>query len=257
MHTDQPQPALHSKSLDPSSGVANSLAQHHAPSIQLEVVLPLAAPTLSTEPILSSYTKLIPCLQVTGTNSQLIAQVVQDLNSQFALKILGEVSYFLGFEVYRNKFVLLLTRSKYAQELLAKANMSNCEPCSTPMALGTKLVAEDGKYFDQPTLYRSIIGGLQYLTLSRPDIAFTINKLSQFLQQPKTSHWTACNEFQDWASDVNGRKSTSGYAIFPRESLVQWSSKKQKVVSLSSIEIEYRFLSQATTKMVWIQHLKN
>ncbi|XP_031263585.1 secreted RxLR effector protein 161-like [Pistacia vera] len=162
--------------------------------------------------------------------------------------------------------------------------MGDCKPCLTSMTIRTKLVKEDENLFEYPTLYRSIIGGLQYLTLSRPDIAFIVNKLSQVLQSPSAIHWTACkrvlryikgtlqygllfkkhNHFNleayadtdaDWASDVNDRRSTSGYAVFLGDNLVQWSSKKQKVVSLSSTEAEYRALSQAATKVIWVQHL--
>ncbi|XP_031249592.1 secreted RxLR effector protein 161-like [Pistacia vera] len=150
------------------------------------------------------------------------------------------------------------------------------------MATGTRLGKEDSDQFDQPSLCRSIVGGLQYLTLSRPDIAFVVNKLSQFLQQPTVNHWTACKRVlryvkgtlnhgllftkkehfpleayadADWASDVNDRRSTSGYAVFIGGNLVQWSSKKQKLVSLSSTEAEYRSLSQVSTELVWIINL--
>ncbi|XP_031282938.1 uncharacterized protein LOC116141598 [Pistacia vera] len=216
---------------------------------------------------------------ITENAPDLITKVIQDLNSQFALKVMGPVHFFLRFEVKRNASGLLLTQSKYAQDLLEKANMAGCNPGSTPMTVGTKLSKEEGELFDQPTFYRSIIGGLQYLTLSRPDLAFTVNKLSQFLQHPTIAHWVACKRVlrcikgtlnhglqftkhshleletyvdTDWASDINDRRSTSGYAIFLGNNLVQWSSKKQKVVSLSSIEAEYRSLSQAATEVVCI-----
>lgn len=219
---------------------------------------------------------------VTGNDSQLISQVVEDLNSQFALKTLGPVNYFLGFEVKRNDKGLLLTQSKYAQDLLEKAGMADSKPCVTPMTAGVKLGKEDSDSFYQPSLYRSIIGGLQYLTLSRPDLAFSVNKLSQFLQFPTLNHWTACKRAlryvkgtlqhgllftkkehfmveayadADWACDINDRRSTSGYSVFIGGNLVQWSSKKQKVVSLSSTEAEYRSLSQAATELVWIRNL--
>ncbi|XP_031282137.1 secreted RxLR effector protein 161-like [Pistacia vera] len=150
------------------------------------------------------------------------------------------------------------------------------------MAIGLKLGKEDSEQFNQPSLYRSIIGGLQYLTLSRPDLAFSVNKLSQFLQNPTTTHWTACKRVLryvkgtlshgilftkrkpftleafanvDWVGDTIDRKSTSGYSVFLGGNLIQWSSRKQKVVSLSSTEAEYRSLSQAATEVVWIQNL--
>ncbi|XP_031253444.1 uncharacterized protein LOC116111390 [Pistacia vera] len=168
---------------------------------------------------------------------------------------MGPVNYFLGFEVKRNNSSLLLTQTKYAHDLLEKAKMEYSKPCVTPMALGTKLGKEIRDLFDQPTLYQSIVGGLQYLTLSKPDIAFTVNKLSQFLQNPTVLHWTACKRVlwyikgtlkyglvfkphkflhleayvdADWASDINDHRSTCGYAMFLGDNLVQWSSKSKK-----------------------------
>lgn len=103
---------------------------------------------------------------IIGNDLELIDQIVTDLNGCFALKTLGEISYFLGFEVCRNEIGLLLTQTKYAQELLNKAGLAECKPCNTPMATGTKLGKEDSPLFDQPMLYKSLVGGLQYLTLS-------------------------------------------------------------------------------------------
>ena len=70
--------------------------------------------------------------------------------------------------------------------------MKAAKSSDTPMCLSSKLAHNDSLPFDQPSLYRSIIGGLQYLTMTRPDIAFTVNKLSQFLQTPTVNHWQTC-----------------------------------------------------------------
>ncbi|XP_031263183.1 uncharacterized protein LOC116121363 [Pistacia vera] len=194
------------------------------------------------------------------------SDVVTNLNNKFALKTLAEVQYFLGFEVKRSNSGLLLTQTKYAHDLLQKAGIQDCKPCLTPMATGLKLAEEDDEIFYQPTLYRSIIGGLQYLILSRPDLAFSINKLSQFLQHRISVHWTACKRvlryvkgtlehgilftgdklftleafsYADWARDVTDHRSTSSYSVFLGGNLIQWSSRKSKVVSFTSTEVEY------------------
>lgn len=70
--------------------------------------------------------------------------------------------------------------------------MEQCHPCSTPMAVNTNLSTYEGERFNDPFLYRSTIGALQYLTLIRPDIAFCVNKLNQFLHNPSPAHWSAC-----------------------------------------------------------------
>ena len=124
---------------------------------------------------------------ITCDNSTAFHTLIHDLNTAFALKTLGSVHYFLGFEVIRTPYVLHLRQTKYASNLLQKTNMSNAKPSSTPMHLGKKLSWNDSPLFSQPSLYRSTIGALQYLTHTRPNISYAINKLSQFLHAP-TNH---------------------------------------------------------------------
>ena len=101
-----------------------------------------------------------------------------DLHKQFSLKTLGSISYFLGFGTFRDKHGIFLSQTKYVNDLLKKAHMAQAKPCPTPMIIGKKLFKGDSTPFEQPTVYRSTIGGLQYLTMTRPDIAFSVNKLS-------------------------------------------------------------------------------
>ncbi|XP_031271123.1 uncharacterized protein LOC116129544 [Pistacia vera] len=150
------------------------------------------------------------------------------------------------------------------------------------MTAGAKLFNSNSELFQDPSLYRSTIGALQYLTLTRPDISFTINKLSQFLQAPTEHQWQACKwvlryikgtQFHvllfkpvaslcvesyadaDWGSNLDDRRSTSGYCIYPGPNLIQWSFRKQKVVALSLTEAECRILAQTATKLVWLESL--
>ncbi|KAL5819398.1 hypothetical protein ACOSQ4_023240 [Xanthoceras sorbifolium] len=194
--------------------------------------------------------------------------------------MLGQVSYFLGFEAFRNSSGIYLTQTKYVHDLLLKTNMLNSKPCSTPICSNVKLSAASGAIFGEPSLYRSVIGALQYLTYTRPDISFAVNKLSQYLASLTTVHWQACKRilrylkgssdlgllFQsasslgleiytdaDWASCVDDRRSTSGCCVFLGPNLITWYSRKQNVVSKSSTEAEYRALSQAATEVLWLQ----
>ncbi|KAL5550465.1 hypothetical protein UlMin_000641 [Ulmus minor] len=126
---------------------------------------------------------------------------------------------------------------------------------------------------DEVTQYRSVVGALQYLTITRPDIAFDINKACQFMQQPTLAHWLSVKRIlhylkgtmqdgllispltnltiegftcADWGAQPDDRRSSSGYLIYLGGNLVSWSSTKQKVVSRSSAESEYRGLALAT-----------
>ncbi|RVX06008.1 Retrovirus-related Pol polyprotein from transposon RE2 [Vitis vinifera] len=183
---------------------------------------------------------------------------IHALTSRSALKTLGSISYFLGFEAFRDNFGLYLNQAKYIFDLLVKINMVHAKPSSTPMALGQKLVLEDSTHFPDVTLYHSTIGALQYLTLTWPNISFSINKLSQFLKAPTQHHWSAYKRLlryvsgtrtlglsfrpiaqftlegfsdADWACNVDDGRSMIGYCVFLGGNLVTWNSHKQQVVT--------------------------
>ncbi|KAH9677669.1 reverse transcriptase Ty1/copia-type domain-containing protein [Citrus sinensis] len=188
-----------------------------------------------------------------------VQQVIQDMQQTFALKDLGELSYFLGIEVSKIQNGIHLSQAKYIADVLAKHDLVNCSPVPTPMSTGQQLT----KASDQK-------------------IAFTVNKLSQFLSNPRTAHWEACKRLlrylkgtihfglqfyncrvmqlncftdSDWACDRGHRKSVAGFRVYLGANLVSWSSKKQAVVSRSSTEAEYRALAHATSEVIWIQSL--
>ena len=160
--------------------------------------------------------------------------------------------------------------------------MINCKPASTPMSTTEKLSVYDGTPLgpEDATRYRSVVGALQYLTLTRPDISFAVNKVCQYLHAPTSAHWTAVKRifrylkptisiglriikspstlvsgfsYADWAGCVDDRRSTGGFAIFFGCNLVSWSERKQATVSRSSTEAEYKAMANATAEMIWIQ----
>ncbi|XP_031259161.1 uncharacterized protein LOC116117268 [Pistacia vera] len=213
---------------------------------------------------------------LTVNDAKLVHAIVHKLDIEFALKTLGSLKYFLGFEVHRTDSSIHMSKDKYVRDLLIKTSMSDSKLCSTPMALGNKLTFEDSELLDKPSLYRSTIGALQYLTLLRPNIAYSVNKLTQFLKAPTQLHWQACKRLlrylkgttdfgiqftkiqrfhlecftnNDWAGDIQDRRSTSGCCLFLGSNILQWSSKKKKVVSLSSTEAEYRALAQGAIEI--------
>src|ERR1044072_9286976 len=127
---------------------------------------------------------------ITGSSLILLQQLVTKLNSEFALKQLGDLDYFLGVQVQRLKDgSLLLSQTKYIYDLLERANMIEAKGLPTPMISSSKLTKHGSDYMQDPTLYRSIVGALQYATLTRPEISFSVNKVCQFLSQPLEEHW--------------------------------------------------------------------
>ncbi|XP_073022027.1 secreted RxLR effector protein 161-like [Primulina eburnea] len=160
--------------------------------------------------------------------------------------------------------------------------MDNAKPLPTPMVSGLKLSSQEGDLFDDVTLYRSTVGALQYLTITRPYIAYSVNKVCQFMQAPLHLHWKAVKRIlrylngtmnfclqltasaslhlhgycdADWANDPDDRRSTSGFCWFLGGSPIVWCSKKQPIVSRSSTEAEYRSLANATSELIWLQSL--
>ncbi|KAJ9550796.1 hypothetical protein OSB04_014841 [Centaurea solstitialis] len=152
----------------------------------------------------------------------------------------------------------------------------------TPMAATASLSINDGMPLPDGSEYRSIVGALQYCTLTRPDIAFSVNKVCQFMHAPSDYHWQLvkrilrylagtsqhglfyhavpdssllCYTDADWASCPDDRRSTSGYCIFLGYNLISWSSSKQRVVSRSSTESEYRSLANGTAELMWVQYV--
>lgn len=126
---------------------------------------------------------------LTGNNKLLLTEFVTALDKRFALKYLDHLNYFLGIQVSRLLDGLLLTQSKYVDDLLTRLNFSSLKPAPTPSALGKSFSINDGSPMADPFLYTSTVGALQYLTNTRPDISYIVNHLSQFLKQPTDVHW--------------------------------------------------------------------
>lgn len=130
---------------------------------------------------------------VASSWSEATNALLKDLEREFALTDLGNLHYFLKIEVKRNSDGLVVLQAKYAADIIKRTNMSNCKPINTPLSSVDKLSATEGDPLgpEDSTNYRSVVGALQYLTLTRPDISFAVNKVCQFLHAPTTIHWTA------------------------------------------------------------------
>ncbi|GJW81891.1 retrovirus-related pol polyprotein from transposon TNT 1-94 [Tanacetum coccineum] len=199
----------------------------------------------------------------------------------FAIKDLGGLSYFLGLEVSYTNDGLFLSQAKYATYVLTRAALLDSKPVSTPLAANEVFVT-GGSLFANPTLYRSLVGALQYLTITRPDLSYAVNQASQFLHAPTDAHFQSVKRIlryvkgtitygliflrprsnsilgysdADWARCIETRRSTYGYSIFLGGNLVSWSAKKQPTVSRSSFESECRAIKNTAAEIVWVTHL--
>jgi hypothetical protein len=219
---------------------------------------------------------------LSGTSLSEIDIIKAILDDNFKIKDLGVVKYFLGLEVAQSKAGISISQRKYCLDLLNDFGLLGSKPAPTPLDLSVKLHNDDGKIFDDISLYRRLVGKLLYLTNTRPDIAYATQQLSQFRHKPTMTHYKAAyrvirylkhnpgrglifhrnSDLQllgysdaDWPGCLDTRKSTSGYCFFLGSSLISWKAKKQSTISKSSSEVEYRALSTATCELIWLQYL--
>ncbi|XP_019149896.1 PREDICTED: uncharacterized protein LOC109146700 [Ipomoea nil] len=143
-------------------------------------------------------------------------------------------------------------------DLLTRAGMSDCKPLSTPAALSQPVIASAEPH-DNPTQYRRLVGALQYLTITRPDLSYAalLKRVLRYIKgtldyglRLQASPSTEIHAFSDsdWAGCQVDRKSTSGYAVYLGSNLISWLSRKQRTVVHSSTEAEYKALARCLSR---------
>ncbi|KAJ6881076.1 hypothetical protein NC651_027806 [Populus alba x Populus x berolinensis] len=177
---------------------------------------------------------------------------------------------------------LSVCQRKYALDILETTGLLASKPAKVPMDPNVKFSKDSGPLLDDPTSYRRLIGRLLYLTISRPDISFVVQVVSQFMDKPRVPHLDAATQVlryikaspgqglffpvasslqlktfcdSDWAGCLDSRRSVTGFCVFLDNSLISWKSKKQTTVSRSSAEDEYRAMASTCCEIVWLQAL--
>ncbi|XP_019253824.1 PREDICTED: uncharacterized protein LOC109232511 [Nicotiana attenuata] len=217
-----------------------------------------------------------------GTDLDEIKLLNKFLHDSFKINDLGSVQYFLGLKtLFKDDGVIIIPR-KFVIGLLKEYNCLSCSPLSSPLDPNVKLEAKEGTPLLDPSCYRKLIGKLNFLTNTRLDITFSVQHLSQFVQDPREPHLKAsyhllrhlkadpglrvffsknvyytvraCCDF-DWASCPDSRKSVNRYIVLLGDSPISWKSKKHETIYLSLAEAEYRSIRKVVGELVWLQRL--
>ncbi|XP_020415554.1 uncharacterized protein LOC109948060 [Prunus persica] len=213
---------------------------------------------------------------LTGNDLQEMEGLKAFLLKRLCIKDLGDLKYFLGIEFSRSKKGIFMSQRKYAPDILQDSGLSGARPEKFPMEQNLKLTPTDGALLNDPTKYRRLVGRLIYLTVTRPDIVYSVRTLSQFMHEPQKPHWDAAIRIlnyvkgtpgqgllfsatnnlalrafcdSDWGGCRATRRSVTGYCVFLGNSLISWKSKKQTNVSRSSAEAEYRAMANTCLEL--------
>jgi hypothetical protein len=218
---------------------------------------------------------------ITGNAPIAITELITNLGYVFELKDLVPLKYFLGLQIDYKPSGFFVHQSKYAMDVLSWQNMSTCKPYSSPFVSSSKLSSDLDDFLLDPTPYHSLVGALQYLTFTCPDLSFAVNSLCQHMQSPTSAHLVAAKRvlhyvrgtishgllFQpgpmhltvftdaDWADNPVDRRSNTGFLVFLGNNLITWASKKQPTVSHSSTKAKYRSLAVGAAEVAWIRML--
>lgn len=219
---------------------------------------------------------------LTGTSTSQMDAIKLALDEALTIKDLGSLHYFLGMEAYKTKSGKFLSQKKYIQDILTDSGMVDCVSSPAPLPAGLKLSIDDGDLIAEPDIYRRLVGRLLYLGLTRPDLSYSVQHLSQFMHAPRVPHLRAVLHVlkylkgtpdygmlysadsvptvtaysdADWSACQFSSRSLSAYAVFLGSNLVSWKTKKQQTVSKSSAEAEYRSMSATASELLWLQGL--
>eukprot|EP00258_Populus_trichocarpa_P045856 XP_024461875.1 uncharacterized protein LOC112328334 [Populus trichocarpa] len=238
--------------------------------------------TMSTSTSFTALLVYVDDIIFASSSMNNITAVKDCLYDRFKIKDLSALRFFLGIEVARSPTGIHICQRKYALDILADSGILGCKPVKIPMEQNSRLCKDEGDCLDNPSTYRRLIGRLLYLTITKPDISYPVQVLSQFMDKPSKTHLTAAHKVlryiksapgqglslsassnfeliaycdSDWASCPDTRRSVTGYCVLLGQSLISWKSKKQSIVSRSSAEVEYRAMAATVSELTWLRFL--
>ncbi|XP_019189004.1 PREDICTED: uncharacterized protein LOC109183378 [Ipomoea nil] len=197
-----------------------------------------------------------------GNDSALIDTLLGQLSTAFKIRDLGTPHFFLGIENVPSGDGFVLSQCRYMKDILTRSGMTDCKALATPAAV-TQPATPSLTPFENLTQYRRIVGALQYLTITRPDLSYSalLKRVLRYIKGTQdyglrlslsaSSDLHAYTD-SDWAGCPVDRKSTSGYAVFLGNNLVSWVSRKQRTVARSSTEAEYKGLADVSAEVTWV-----
>lgn len=221
-----------------------------------------------------------------------IIDIKAALSAKFKMKDMGQASSILGMRIRRDEKArtIKIDQSQYIAEVLARFGMDQCNGISTPIDLNQKLTADmcpsndANKMLMKNVPYMQAVGCLLFAAqITRPDICFAVNMLSRFSENPGKAHWNAvkrvmrylkgtinkgliyytgkCSEITgycdaDWASDIDSRRSTTGYVFTHQGAAISWGTRRQRTIALSTTEAEFMAIVAAIQESIWLKRLE-
>ncbi|XP_019091415.1 PREDICTED: uncharacterized protein LOC109128812 [Camelina sativa] len=218
----------------------------------------------------------------TGNSTVMLEEFKVSMMSEFSMTDLGKMKYFLGVEVVQDEKGIFISQKKYAEETLRKYGMEECNAVKNPMVPGNKLSREGAGEEVNPTTFKQLVRSLRYLTATRPDLIYSVNLVSRYMERPNEQHMATAKRIlryvqgtrdfgiqykyggeqklvgyvdSDYAGDVDDFKSTFEYVFMLGGGAVSWVSKKQPIVTLSTTEAEFVSVAYGACHAVWLRNI--
>lgn len=214
-----------------------------------------------------------------ASNNDTLDIVIKSLKTAFDIKVLN-LNCYVGLEIRKTEKSIHLSQTNYIEQIIKRFNMSDASACSTPVDCNIVMKSSDGEEKESVSFpYREAVGSLLFLALvSRPDISYAVNLVCRYVNNPNSNHVKAVKQIikyligtrhfgieykgnadlvgysdSDYASDVESRKSTTGYLFSMNNGPITWASRKQQTIALSTMEAEFMATCDATKELIWLK----